>query len=186
MPNTPINLTSFEGTELVIDTLVELFKNELAEVVTAVSNQYSDGINLEEPVQIVPYIPIASILEGGQPIFGIGELPTKYEDDLQHEMRSLTNLAVMIITTNSDHNILNKMLRRYRRAVQITIQRDREKPNFGEIPLLKSKAGVWYTKFVNTEPGPLFGEATPESLGQPPTSYTSWTGIQLQFTREEI
>lgn len=163
-----------------------MLKEQLPEAVETVEKLYEDGLELEAPAQIVHYIPIKSILEGGQPIFGVGEFPTRYEKDTEFMLEGINGLAIMIIATNSDHYTLNRMLRRYRRAVQLTIQRDREKPAFGEQSILKTKAGVWYTAFKNTEPGPLLGEADPESLGEPPTSYTSWAGLHVEFTRNEI
>jgi hypothetical protein len=181
-----MNLELFKGQSILIKSLKELFEAHLPTIIDELNPTFTDGITIAHPAQIVPYIPILSILSGGMPIVGIGEMPANFDDDLQFSLVGHHKIAVMVVLQNSDHESLTEELRRYTQAIQLTIQQDRERPLHNETPYLSGKGGSWYTKFLATEPGPLLGEVSPLNEGEPPSSFTSWTGIALEMTREEI
>ena len=182
-----MELTKLEGNVPIIRALVELFGDPLEDIIDEL-NEADKTYEIPQPVQVVPYIPMLSILSGGMPIIGIGDMPSTYEDDLQFSMFGKHKVAVMMIMNHSDHLTLTEYLRKYQHAVQLTIQQDREKPLHGEEPLLSGPkhGGILYTRFVATEPGPLLGEVNPQSADTPPTTYISWTGLALELTRTEI
>lgn len=193
---TAINLEYFQGSAVIVKSLVELFEDSLETVIEelneAAAEQNEETANsayeIKAPAQILPYIPMLSVLSGGLPIIGIGEMPSDFDDDLVSSLVGHHKVAVMAILSNSDHLTLTEQLRVYTRAIQLTVQQDRERPLHNEEQYLGGvkHGGSWYTRFLATEPGPLLAEVNPMDQNEPPATFLSWTGIALECTREEV
>jgi hypothetical protein len=177
------NVENLELNEVVIDTLVELFDTTLPGVLAALNPTFRDGITLNDPVQIVPYMPTEAGIEAGMPLVAVSDLPSNFDDDTVSSMTGYHELAILIVLSNTDHPALAKELRRYVRALMLTVQEDRAKDGTG---LLPSKAGVWYTGFKGIQPGPLLGDRDPDSPSKQPSTFLSWSGLVLRCTRGEI
>ena len=180
-----IDVEKLQLNEIIVQTLKEMLENDLPTIIKTLNESFKDGITLQEPSSYLPYVPSISDEAGGMPIIGIGDQPTKFVDDLQYEITGKHILAVIILYQSSNRENLALSLRRYIRAIIWCIQQDRERPLRKEETYLSQKAGSWYTKYLGVEPGPLVGEHEP---GQPdmPTSWKSWSGLGLEFTRQEI
>ena len=176
-------MSRVELNEPIIKALVSLLNEKLGPQVTAINGELLDDFVLEPPVAVLPYMPFSLTLEQGMPIVAVQDLPTTFENDLQHSMESESMLGIASILQTSDHQTLAWQLRRYTQAVMQVIQNDRMADTSS---VLREQAAVIYTEFVTTEPGPMLGDRDPDADGVPPTSFRSWTWLIIKCRRQEI
>lgn len=169
--------------EPVITALVRLLENGLAAQVEAINTELTDPFLLDPPVAILDYMPFSVTLEQGMPVIGVQDLSSTFENDLVHSMEATHSVGVVTVIQTSDHQTLAWQLRRYNQAIARTIQADRM---LGPAGILASEALVMYTRFAGVEPGPLLGDRDPDSPGEPPSSYRSWTWFLLDCRRQEL
>jgi hypothetical protein len=178
-----MTLSMLKLNEPVITALVKILEEGLPGTIESLNESLTDAFTLDEPVEILPYMPIGSTLTNGMPIVYIQDLPSRFSNDLQTSMEGTHGIAVATVLQTADHQTLAWQLRRYTQAIAYTIQKDRE---LGVLSLMRKEAQVLYTEFAGTQPGPLLSDRNPDSAGEPPSSYLSWTGLLLECRRQEV
>jgi hypothetical protein len=169
--------------EPLIDTLVGLFTEELPAVIRTLNTGYADSVTLEDPEQILPYMPTESGLEAGMPLIAVTDGTSTFQDDTVFSLVGVHELGIVAVAQDTHHAELAKILRRYTRALMLCIQQDREKASAG---LLPTKTGAWYTGFGVIQPGPLLADRDPDAPAKQPSTFMSWSGFTIKCTREEI
>lgn len=182
----PEILQELELTEVVADGIVQVLNEHLPTVINEINAAKTD-IVLEQPQQIVPYIGTEATTEGGMPIVGVADMPTTFEDDLVSSLTASHQFYVHVVLQDADHAALSKMLRRYVRAIAISLQRDRMAPLTGGSPVLsRGNIGVWALMFGSVQPGPMLGDRDPNAPDKVPSTFMSWSGLVVTCKREEI
>jgi hypothetical protein len=174
-----------ELNESVVTALVEVLEAGLPAAIDTINTAATNGIMLDKPAAVLDYMPIASDYGKGLPLVAIQDLPGSFENDLTHSMEATYGLGVASIIETSDHRTLAWQLRRYTRAVFNVIQADRLLGPAGS-KMAKAPALVQYVRFMGTEPGPLLGDRNPDSPGEPPSSFRSWTWLLIECRRQEV
>lgn len=178
-----------ELNEVVINNLLEVLKLNMPDFLTAINEQWNDGVELITPLQFLPYRPNEASWEAGLPCVGVAELPTRFEDDNVSMLTSVPTLCIWVVVQEADHATLAKMLRRYTRAMMLAIQQDRVHASGSgknEMILSRENSSVWGVKFEGSVPGDLLEERNPDAPSEPPTSYLSWTGLIVSMKRSEV
>lgn len=165
-----------------IRAIVQVLEESLPQEIKA--RNEAGPVELDAPVQILDYMPIPATYGGGLPIVAVQDLPGRFENDLQHSMEGTYGLGIAALIQTADHQTLAWQLREYVAAIASVIQADRMKGT--ESVMRKPPANVLYTRFADTEPGPLLGNRNPENSGAPPDSYRSWTWLVLECRRQEV
>lgn len=166
----------------VLKALVEVLADGLPAAIDELNAE--SEVQLDQPVQVLPYMPVPASYGGGLPIVAVQDLPGAFSNDLQSSMEATYGFGIAALIQTADHATLAEQLRGYLRAIFSVIQADRE---LGvESVLRKPPANVIYTKFAGTEPGPLLGNRNPENQGEPPDSFRSWTWLLIECRRQEI
>lgn len=179
-------LDELELSESLAEGIAQVLEEHLPTAITEINAERTD-LELSQPALIVPYIGTEATTEGGMPIFGVADMPARFEDDLVSSLTASYEFYVHVVTANADHASLAKELRRYVRAIALALQKDRAAPLEGKSPILSREGmGVWALMFETIQPGPLLGERDPASPDAPPTTWLSWSGIVVSCKREEI
>lgn len=179
-------LGELELSEVIAEGIATVLNERLAGVVEELNTELPD-LELPAPAQILPYIGTEASTEAGMPVFGVADMPAKFEDDLVSSLTASHEFYVHVVMQESDHATLVKMLRRYVRAIAISLQRDRMAPLEGKTPVLgRGNIGVWAVMFGSVQPGPMLGERDPATPDKTPSTYLSWSGLVITCKREEI
>lgn len=179
-------LNELELGEVIAVGIAQVLEEHLATVIKEINAEKED-LELPLPAQIVPHATNEALTTAGMPIFGVSDMPAEFEDDLVSSLTATHKFYVHVVMQESDHQTLAKMLRRYVRAIAISLQRDRMKSYEGGTPVLgRGNIGVWALMFDSVQPGPMLGDQDPNSAGTVPTTYTSWSGLVVSCKHEEI
>lgn len=183
-------LDEFGLSEVIAEGLGVVLQEHLPTVVeelNAALQERGDTLVLPAPAQILSTTSTEAATQAGMPLVAIADMPAEFEDDLVTDLTASHSFYVHVVIQDSDHETLTKLLRRYKQAIAIALQRDRSAPLTGGVSVLSREGlGVWALMFRATEPGPLLGERDPDSPDKAPSSYLSWSGIVVTCKREEI
>jgi len=160
----PIKLT-----EPIVTALKERLEDDLPAAIAAINAAVTDGFTLSEPSEILPYIPPPSDLLV-PPVIGIGEGPSRFEDDIGGSATGKHELLVVAYDQSSDQEALTWRLRRWAQAIARVALADR---NLGG-------AAAWGTGLIATAPGPTLVDDA-----ENPREWFSWVGLRLWAKREE-
>lgn len=182
-----MTLTDFQLAEPLVTAMVTLLSANLNTTIDALNATITDGYTVDHVVQVLPYVPIPSTLEGGMPAVGVQDLPADFVNDLQFNMDAVHQYAVVAVIQNSDQQALAWQLRRTMQAIGATIQADRLAGGpLGTASIMKTQGGAWSVNFERTEPGPVLGDIDPVNPAAPPHTYLSYVGLIMSSTRTEV
>lgn len=160
---------AIELNEPVVVALQQRLVEDLPAAIAAVNEQVTDGFTLGEPIDILPYVPPPSD-QLSPPTIGIGDAPSRFEDDSGFSATGRHELLVVVYDQSSNQEALAWQLRRWAKVIARVALADRT---------LGGNA-AWGTGLVGTVPGPTLVD-DPEN----PREWFSWVGIRLWAKRDE-
>lgn len=160
---------AIELNEPIVAALHQRLVDDLPAALNAINAAADDGFELSEAVTILDYIPPPSDLLA-PPVIGVGDGPTKFEDDNGFSATGRHELLVVAYDQSSDQQALAWQLRRWSKAIARVILAERR---------LGADA-AWGTGLVGTAPGPTLVD-DPES----PREWFSWVGLRFWAKRDE-
>lgn len=178
-----MTLANLQLSEPIVKATVALLEANLPTVITELNETVTDGFTIDQPAQILDYVPIPSILQGGMPAIGVQRMPIAFQDDLIVNVDAEHQWAIVAILNHIDHRTLSWQLDRTAQAIANVVQNDRRLLPAGGI---FQQAQLWNVRFLRTQPGPMLGDIDPTNPAQPPRTYISWTGILLSGRRTEV
>lgn len=180
-------LENFEMTEVIAEGIAKVLEERLPTAIEEINAEKTDLV-LPPPAQILPYIGTEASTLAGMPIFGVADMPARFEDDLVTSLTAAYEFYVHVVVQDSDNGTLVKMLRRYLRAIAVSLQADRSAPLTEGKPSVLSREGlgIWALMFETIQPGPMLGDRDPNAPDAAPTSWLSWTGLVVSCKREEL
>lgn len=175
---------TFQLNEPIIAQLLELLEAKLPAAIEALNATITDSITLDQPAQLLDYMPAPGELKAGVPAVCIQDLPAQFEDDLQFSITADHPIGIASVIQNADQRSLAWQLRRYTQAIAHVLSEDRLASDGGY--LRRPPAQVWRVAFSGTEPGPLLGDRDPNAPDKPPSSFLSWTWLLIRARRQEV
>lgn len=181
-------LPSMNLSEPLVAAFVSLLSSNLNGNIDALNTALgTDPYKLDHVAQVLNYIPVPSIVAGGLPAVGVGRLRGEFQNDLQFNVDAVHHLGIMCIVQNSDQGALSHQLERLLQCVAYTIQQDRLAGTpMGTASVIKQQAAAWSVNFEGYDPGPMLGEADPNTPDGPPRSFLSWDILILNAERTEV
>jgi len=179
-------LATLNLAEPIVAGMVTLLTADLNDTIDLLNATESDAYAVPHAVQILPYVPVPSVLQGGMPAVGVQEIGAEFVDDLQFSADAVHEYAVVAILQHSDHMTLTLQLRRMAQAIAYTVQQDRMKGNVAGSGGTMRLAGAMSVNLGRTEPGPLLADLDPVNADAPPRSFLSWTALTFNSRRREI
>lgn len=155
--------------EPVVTAVHQRLVDNLPDTVTAINGAVTDGFELSQEITILDYIPPPSDLLA-PPVIGVGDGPTKFEDDSGHSATGRHELLVVAYDQSSDQQALAWQLRRWSQAIARVVLADRQ----------LGGAAAWGISLVGTAPGPTLVD-NPDS----PREWFSWVGLRFWAKRDE-
>ena len=159
---------AIELNEPVVDALVSRLNSNLAATITTVNGEHSDDYDLDNPEQVLDYIPPTSLLTAF-PTIGIGDGPSRFEDDIGASATGVHQVMVVVYLQEAEQVALARKLRRYAVAIARVILEDRNRGS-----------DAWGTVLNRVDPGPTLADA-PEN----PQTFMSWVGLTITAKRDE-
>lgn len=154
---------SFLLNEPLIIALHERLVSELATEVEAINARDTLGVHLDPPKAILDFVPQGELIDNaGFPCFGIGDLPSKIEDDTGFSVTLRAGLHIVTYDQHSDQRALAWRLRRYQQAVTTCALRTRRLDD------------QWGIVGKGTIPGPTLGRETD------PAVWESWCAVAIE------
>jgi hypothetical protein len=155
-------------TEPIVTALVARLTAQLPAAIATLNGEISDGFTLTAPSTILPYIPPPSDLLT-PPVIGIGEGPSRFEDDEGFSATGRHELLIVAYEQSSEQEALAWKLRRWTRVIT-------------RVALSERKLGTaaWGTGLIEIRPGPTLVD-NPES----PREWFSWVGVMIWAKRDE-
>jgi hypothetical protein len=157
--------------EPVIAALLARLQTDLPPAVDAVNSEVTDGTLIEQPRQILDYIPPVEVLLDF-PTIAIGEGPDRWFDDNGHEVTGHHEIAVMAFIQADDQQTLVRQLRRTRRALLTAIMSGRSLQDVED----PSRNRAWGILLKQGTPGPTLGDLNAEQI----VSWMSWTRVVIE------
>lgn len=144
-------------------------------VVRAVQGMLADelpdicsDLDLPAPVAVETFVPPLALLLDF-PTLGIGDAPTRFEDDQGFSATGRHELMIVAFLADQDQEALAWNLRRYGQAIVRTLRTD-----------LQLRGSAFGSGLVGVDPGPTLADK-PEN----PQTFTSWTGVRFWAKRDE-
>lgn len=157
--------------EPVIAALLARLTDDLPTAVDAVNATVTDGTTIEQPAQIVDYIPPHEILLAF-PTVAIGEGVGRWADDIGSEVTGLHELAIVAFIQSSDQQTLVRQLRRTRHAILSCVMDGRVLEDVDD----PARNRAWGVMLRQVIPGPTLGEVAAEQV----VSWMSWVRIVIE------
>jgi hypothetical protein len=154
--------------EPVIHALRDRLEADLPAVISQINADSDDDFTLADPVAVHGFVPPIALLEDF-PTVGIGDAPSRFEDDVGHSATGRHELIVIAYLQDEDQEALAWRLRRYSQALVRVALAGR---NLGD--------AAWGTGLVSVSPGPTLGD-DPEN----PQTFASWVGVRMWANRDE-
>jgi hypothetical protein len=172
-------LPTLQLEEPVVLAAVGLLEANLPGVISEMNATIDDGYTLDSVKQFLPFLPIPTVLQGGMPTVGVGEIQGRFYDDLQTSINMAHRFVVLLVVQNADHETLVWQLRRLASCAINVMQADR-------LQGPAQQGGLFSVNFIGTDPGPVLADVDPINGDLPPRSYMSWTGLIFEGTRAEV
>ncbi len=161
-------MQQIELNEPIVAALVERLTTGLPAVIAAINGEIDDEATLAESIAVLDYIPPPSdLLE--PPVIGIGDGRGGFEDDTGFSATGKFELLITVYEQADDQQLLVRRLRRWAKAIARVALDGR---NLGE--------AAWGSRLVGTRPGPTLVD-NPDQ----PREWLSWTGLLIEFKRDE-
>lgn len=160
---------TFQLSEPLILALVDRLRADLPAVIDEINQRPEVGINIimPPPEAIYDYIPPPGILTS-YPSIGIGEGPSKFEDDIGSSATGVFSLAIVIYEQASEQRELVWKLRRMAQAVTTVALEGRRLGN------------SWGVTFDSSDPGPTLVDDE-----ENPREWMSWVGVRINARTDE-
>lgn len=156
--------------EPVVKAVHERLSGGLPAAIAAINAVVTDGITIENPVEVLDYIPPPGLLTAF-PTIGIGDAPSTFEDDQGFSATGRHQLLVVAYVQNDVQGALAWQLRRYAQAIVRVVLDGR---NLGD--------AAWGTGLVGVYPGQAFADnEDPDHV----KTWMSWVGVRMWAKRDE-
>jgi hypothetical protein len=157
--------------EPVIAALKARLDEDLPTAVDTVNATVTDGTLIEQPQQILDYIPHPGILTA-YPTIGISEGIGRWADDIGVEVTGLHELSIVAFLQADDQQTLVRQLRRTRAAILACVMDGRVLEDATD-PTRNRAWGVLLRQII---PGPSLEVTTPEQV----VWWMSWVRIVIE------
>ena len=147
--------------------VVERLGDGLAGVITELNADVTDGLTIDEPAQILDFVPQLELLTEF-PTIAVQDVSTRFEDDIGSSATGLHGLAVVTFLADADQRSLAWGLRRYARAVTECLLRGR---GMG-LP-------IWGVMLDRINWGPTL------EAEENPRTYMSWVAVVLELRNDD-
>lgn len=162
--------------EPVIAALKHRLDTDLAAAIDAVNLEVTDGTLIEQPQQILDYIPHEDQLLAF-PTIGVAEGAGRWIDDTGWEATGVHELSIFAFVQADDQQTLVRRLRRTRRAVLRTVMAGRVLPDAVDA----SRNRAWGLLLRQVVPGPTLG-----STATGAKTWVSWVWIVIEARSDSV
>lgn len=150
----------------VVAALKARLDSDLAAAIALVNADSS--VDIEGPKAIHDFVPPVGLIVDF-PTIGIGDGPTRFEDDTGFSATGRHELMVVVFLQNPDQEQLAAQLRAYTRAIATCVLDGR---NLGD--------GAWGTGLIQVDPGPTLADDPDD-----PKVFATWTAVRIWAKSEE-
>lgn len=153
--------------EPIIDALVTRLQADLPAAIATLNGTVTDGWPLEEPAQILDYVPTDGRL-GAFPTIAIQDVGVTLENDVGSSAESRTELGIVYFLRQQDPQGMARQLRRYGRVIASVALAGRSLPPQG-----------WGTGYVRWVPGPTL------EVQEDPRTWMTWAAVIIWAKGDE-
>lgn len=134
----------------------------------------TDGITVDAPVQVLPYVPPLDQLDQF-PVIGVGDGPGRWEDDTGFSATGVWQLTAVWFLQDADQLALTTRARRALNVLVSCVMDGRVWTDDRDV--------MWSVRLLATRPGAALADRP--GRNEPPTAYLTWVGVAVEVKTDE-